>query len=1350
MRIVFTVFFLLSYSVLGQTFSVFNINTDEFPIVKAKFWAFDSLGNQMTDFSIDDFNIYEDGIQREVIDVTCTETKVDKLSITMSIDISGSMGGRSDISPINLGKTTINRLCDQIPMPPNEAALLICDSHSSIIQDFTTDRKLIRNGLLLFESSGGTNIYEQLLNSNTGLIHVAKRGKYKKVAIIYTDGYWSNMDNNVKECIELCRNNSIQFFAIIYSESNSSDIGVKSSLKTIADSTYGMLYDGITESEAIDDLVNRIIRFAYSSEPCEITWKSDISCQEDRNLRIECLPINKVETNVYSVPDELIAKIAYKYSIIRIGNIEPGQSIDTSLVITAINSSFNITDIISSNPDFDINPKSFLLDSGKSKELTITFTPEKSGLSYVEFQFIAAPCNFNYYAIGGERTLNSNGYVLKVVHPNGGEVFLAGADTLVTWEGLMEQDSVDIELSTDNGISWSIIAKETNGLKFDWNKIQSAPSKECLIRITELKPIQDKYNPEIQWQRCLGSGGEANCNQFITLADGNCLILSGKGIFKLDKNGNTLWVRDIYYYRGIEKNDGSFNFGRSNKGVVEIAHALDDGRVVEMKNFSGNGSNDFIDIKNTYDGGNIIAMSSSSSDGIFRQNKGGYDYYLIKTDENMNVQWVKNYGGSKDDKISCIDLTIDGGFIIAGVTSSEDGDIGNKIESSKFWIIKVDYSGQLVWNKLIDRDSYIEIHDIKVNDFGNIYLCGIKSRDFFLIKLNSNGKIIFKKNYGGSGYDCAYSLVNSYNDGCTLGGFTFSNDGDVHNNWGYSDFWIVNIDKDGNILWEKNLGGPKWDRLTAIGILQDGGIIAGGPSSSYYGDVKAHGRYSFWVAKLYPEELPGQMDVSDSLFSIVTPVVESFDIDMKQVLVGSNKDSLITDFVINTGEWPCRIDSIYFKIGGGIFSVVSGFPKYTVGVGASHFCEIRFSPKKAILYEAEMIIISQSDTLRHKIFGEGIEPKLEILNNLIDFGQVVVGENKDTLQITTIKNIGDSPVRITKTKYALQNEDEYSTISGGGPFVINPGQEWLMDLRFSPVRSGRKSGLLEFYFDGLGSPAKLQLFGEGIVVPKISATFAGFGNLLCESAVYSNIYIENIGQDTLVVKDINISGINEEDFVVNEIFPFKIEPDSSKNVNILFRPSTTGEKEAELSIYSNSYIDSILNIPITGRKDSVNIHWKDDIIDLGTVNTGETIDTTIQLINNGTIRNTAFVDGSGVFDFNSDRFVIAAEDFGNLKISFPGIAYESIIDENLNLIDSICKRESNIRILLEVVKEEIPLAVAQLKIPDKKAETGEIISVPIFLENIENQLPEGINSNWNLLIWNIILLYYTQLIMNRY
>jgi len=116
----------------------------------------------------------------------------------------------------------------------------------------------------------------------------------------------------------------------------------------------------------------------------------------------------------------------------------------------------------------------------------------------------------------------------------------------------------------------------------------------------------------------------------------------------------------------------------------------------------GAGNDTAFSVQQTTDNGYIIAGSSSSDDGDIGANNGGTDYWIIKLDQSGNLEWEKNYGGSGYDRPCSIQQTVVGGYIVAGLSTSNDGDVGGNngfIYSADTWLVRLDEFGNLLWEK---------------------------------------------------------------------------------------------------------------------------------------------------------------------------------------------------------------------------------------------------------------------------------------------------------------------------------------------------------------------------------------------------------------------------------------------------------------------------------------------------------------------------------------------------------------------------------------------------------------------------------------------------------------------------
>jgi HYDIN/CFA65/VesB family protein len=257
-------------------------------------------------------------------------------------------------------------------------------------------------------------------------------------------------------------------------------------------------------------------------------------------------------------------------------------------------------------------------------------------------------------------------------------------------------------------------------------------------------------------------------------------------------------------------------------------------------------------------------------------------------------------------------------------------------------------------------------------------------------------------------------------------------------------------------------------------------------------------------------------DVSDAVWSIVVPSASAINIDMGQVIVSEARDSVITGYLTNTGPVAIRIDDI-FATGSdaGLFSLVSPIPPFVIEQGDTKAVEFRFAPTSVGIKNASIVVHTQIDTLTQSIQGEGVLPQVEVASELIDFGEVIVNNTKDTISVAVLRNTGSMTLAISGVSQLGPDEVQFSILSGDGGFTLAPGESKTMDLQFAPTLPSRTSGRLGFYYDGPGSPAIVNLYGDGKGVQGIAAL--GIDTIWAEAGdlVEIPVYLRN--QENLAI-----------------------------------------------------------------------------------------------------------------------------------------------------------------------------------------------------------------------------------------
>jgi len=287
---------------------------------------------------------------------------------------------------------------------------------------------------------------------------------------------------------------------------------------------------------------------------------------------------------------------------------------------------------------------------------------------------------------------------------------------------------------------------------------------------------------------------------------------------------------------------------------------------ITWQKFLGGSYRDFArSIQQTNDGGYIVAGYTESNDGDVSGNHGNYDFWVVKLSSTGSLQWQKCLGGSDDEWAYSIQQTSDGGYIVAGYTESNDGDVSGNHGGGDFWVVKLSSTGSLQWQKCLGGSSWDEAYSIQqTSDGGYIVAGGTYSNDgdvsgnhgyydFWVVKLSSTGTLQWQKCLGGSSWDEAYSIQQTSDGGYIVAGSTYSNDGDVSGNHGEVDFWVVKLSSTGSLQWQKCLGGSRKDEAYSIQQTSDGGYIVAGYTESNDGDVSENPSYPYrssWVVKL--------------------------------------------------------------------------------------------------------------------------------------------------------------------------------------------------------------------------------------------------------------------------------------------------------------------------------------------------------------------------------------------------------------------------------------------------------------------------------------------------------------------
>ncbi len=362
----------------------------------------------------------------------------------------------------------------------------------------------------------------------------------------------------------------------------------------------------------------------------------------------------------------------------------------------------------------------------------------------------------------------------------------------------------------------------------------------------------DKHH-KIQWDRTIGGIGSDNFKSIIETSDGGYALIGESSSFT-----------------SVEKDEDS-RAGSSDFWFVK----LDNKGNVEWNKTIGGAGTEFVDnIVQTKDGGYVL-MGSSDSYTSFEKSEdshGTFDYWVVRLDKKGNILWDKTLGGTDFEFGSPIELTSDGGMLVGGFSNSNIS--FEKTENSRgdydYWVVKLDKNGKVQWDKTIGGSGGDFCRGIQQTSNGGYVLAGFSNSnisgeksensrggmDYWIVKLNSDGQLKKEKTIGGDGDDSdIWNLEKTKDGGFVFGSRSASGKSGekTEDSRGDYDYWVVKIDKDLNLHWDKTIGGAAYDALFSIREVEENEYVMGGVSwSEVSGDKTepSRGLADYWIVWL--------------------------------------------------------------------------------------------------------------------------------------------------------------------------------------------------------------------------------------------------------------------------------------------------------------------------------------------------------------------------------------------------------------------------------------------------------------------------------------------------------------------
>lgn len=379
-------------------------------------------------------------------------------------------------------------------------------------------------------------------------------------------------------------------------------------------------------------------------------------------------------------------------------------------------------------------------------------------------------------------------------------------------------------------------------------------------------PVVAANAPDVEWQKTFGGSYPVCTYSVQQTSDGGYIATGFKQstsadnsanfyLVKIDTQGNLQWEKTF----GGSYRDEAHSVWQTSDGGYVVAGVRDlyvsNGAYLAKTDAQGNLQwekkfNEYpsfaYSVQQTSDGGYIVA-------GYATPTAGNDDVYLLKTDASGNKAWSKTFGGSGTDRAFFVQQTQDGGYIVAGTTTSY-GAGGVDV-----YLLKTDANGNEVWSKTFGGSNNDYAYSVQQTSDGGYVLAGYTGSNslgfkVYLVKIDTQGNLQWEKTFGINGGNYAYSVQQTSDGGYILAGYTYSG-----SSTGF-DAYLIKTDASGNEEWSKVVAvggsGNYTDMLYCVQQTIDGGYIAAGQT---YFPSGVSGAY---LIKIAPGAVPILQNIS--------------------------------------------------------------------------------------------------------------------------------------------------------------------------------------------------------------------------------------------------------------------------------------------------------------------------------------------------------------------------------------------------------------------------------------------------------------------------------------------------------
>lgn len=1007
-------------------------NIGSFPEVSADVFIFGESGFPV-EVSQSDFIVRDNGITVQTTSyINPPQNSYESISLTLLLDRSLDEQGAPSLMMIgkSLAKEMIN-----LKNAKDEISVLSYDYINYLHSDRALDKTELISSLDFVTPSEAAFLDAGLINEPADAIRIAGTGTYPASIVLITD---ANPNAKYDEILLRAKEKNIKIFV--------AGVGVilDSELRSLAESTGGFWIDEIKMKD-VPTAARAFYAFSMGFSPSTINWDSYFSC--DDHHMVEVTVPAKQAKDKFEFERETSDKpfIISDPEFIGFSSVPINQKKKNDITIIAKNRDMLIHEFRMTDPHFTIIAGQMtdeVLKKDQPHVLTVEFTPTDSAIVFSKLIVDTEDAcdGREIFFTGGYPNTPPNVKTIEITHPECKQTLLAGETIDVDWVGLLPKDVVQIFFSSDNGMTWDTLAKNTTGLSVQW-QVPDIESDECLIRIIQL------------WPNNVGKTLDLHHNEEVNSAffneDGSMVVTASDDKTAIIWNASNGEI--IHVLKGHSKQLYFAEFSPDSKYVVTA------------------GADSLACLWST-ETGEVVARYEGHTNNV--------------SSAHISPDGTKVLTSSWDGTAKIWDLL--SGTELQSIGANQNG------ASGRTWFANWEPNGKFIitcgndqFVKMWNVESGLEVRRFDTqpgNSYGNVKHC----------IFNSTGTKVAAASEFDPKNVTVFDVVSEQ--------ALFS----VHHNKDTSTNHVINSSSffmhptQGELLLTSGVDNVArlWSAVTGNPV--DPKIFAEHSNSvktAVFNFDASRVLTASWdsTAKIWNlRQNFLQIDTTDCAFRIANADADANDVDFGDVAIGRAKDSVITDFVFNIAGFDFEIESLKLtNEDGNDFKIINqaGYP-YILESDGSLSLTIRFTPQAVGNRRARVNVNIPGKSFEFSVFGNGIERTLIAMPEFVDFGNVDIGNLRDMAFQDMILNSSNTDITLNDVQLLGRDKLVFGLISGLDEEQIAGGSSNTVAMRFSPQEEGNKHAYIQIDHSGFDSPLLINLFGTGIIPVTDSITIS--------------------------------------------------------------------------------------------------------------------------------------------------------------------------------------------------------------------------------------------------------------------